>query len=385
MASHKSNGSSQLQSSRQSTNGRGAPGCKSPPPLPSAQDSAPKGNAGPGRPTSTWREAMLDRLKAWSTITSQTPSEEDAGVVRGSEGEALVWQSIDKHPSYRDATIWKNRRVPSRRLGRKREIDLIVCSRKMIHLIEVKDWSGELIDGGHVWRQLHESGEIWEHPDLIADNLEKRDVVVEYLRDSGVSINGDFVRRHVCQKVVFTNPGLRLPYSISSHPDVITRNGLPDYHERQSPRKLVERILCSVIDLCLGSKASEIVQEGLYGSMSARRFNDIKAAISRLGTWDQLRLFGTKVLVGDLLKLTIGSSVYVRESLATNGAIQLRWTRGRMVGLLKALTGLGRLGKASLGRIKLPLTMDDTVKFHIVGAKSPTVCKLIDIDNILFG
>ncbi|NQU21305.1 MAG: hypothetical protein HQ567_08490 [Candidatus Nealsonbacteria bacterium] len=56
-----------------------------------------------------------------------------------------------------------------------------------------------------------------------------------------------------------------------------------------------------------------------------------------------------------------------------------------MVGLLKALTGLGRLGKASLGRIKLPLSMDDTVKFHIVGEKSPTVCKLIDIDNIILG
>ncbi|NQU21306.1 MAG: NERD domain-containing protein [Candidatus Nealsonbacteria bacterium] len=235
---------------------------------------------------------------------------EDPEVATGRQAEAFLQQIVGTHLNHHGASLWGGRRVPLRRGGR-REIDLVVCSRKMIHLIEVKNWSGQLIDRGRVWQQVRRSGEIVTHANLVENNLEKRNLVVEYLRDSGIALDGDFLRRHICQKIIFMNPRLRLPYSISNHPDVITWNSLPGYLDQQAPRKSVERILCSVIDLCLKSEASEVVQEGLYGSMSARRFKEIESAISRLRTWDQLRLFGTKVLVGDLLKLTIGSSVYV--------------------------------------------------------------------------
>jgi len=327
----------------------------------------------------------MSRLRAWSTLASRVPSAEDPEVMAGRQTEAFLRQIVGAHLHHRRASLWGGRRVPLRRGGGKREIDLVVCSRKMIHLIEVKNWSGELIDRGRVWQQVRRSGEIMEHANLIRDNLEKRNLVVEYLKDNGIAVDGDFVRRHICQKVIFANPRLRLPHSISSQPDVITWNGLSGYLERQAPRKSMERILCSVIDLCLKSEASGIVQEELYGSMSARRFKDIETAISQLRTWDRLRLFGTKILIGDLLKLTIGSSVYDRENLVTDKPIRLKWTRGIVAGLFKALTGLGQLGRASLGRIKLPLSVDDTVKFHVVGDHSPTVCKLIDVDGITLG
>jgi Holliday junction resolvase-like predicted endonuclease len=338
----------------------------------------------PTMPTASPAGGMLSRLKEWATLASQVPCAEDPGVVAGRQAEVFLQQIVGTHLNHRGASLWGGRRVP-RRDGGRREIDLIVCSRKMIHLIEVKNWSGQLIDQGRVWQQVRRSGEVMNHANLIDDNLEKRFLVVKYLRDNGIAIDGDFLRRHICQKVIFMNPRLRLPHSISSHPDVITWNSLPGYLGEQSPRKAVERILCSVIDLCLWSEASEIVQEQLYGSMSARRLEAIEAAISRLRTWDQLGLFGTKVLIGDLLKLTIGSAVYVRESLEANVPIQLSWTRGKVAGLLKAITGLGQLGKASVGRVTVPLSPNDTVKFHIVGQKSPTVCKLIDIDNIVLG
>ena len=252
-------------------------------------------------------------------------------------------------------------------------------------MIEVKNWSGELIDRGRVWQQVTRSHKNIEHAGLIRGNLEKRDLVVEYLRDNGIALDKDFVRRHICQKVIFMNPRLRLPRTISSHPDVITWNSLPGYLDRQEPRKSVERILCSVVDLCLKSEASEIVQEEMYGSMSGERFKAIEAAISRLRTWDRLRLFGTKVLTGDLLTLTIGSTAFARENLVMNKPFQLKWTRGRIAGLLKAISGWSDLGRASFGRMKLPLSPNDTVKFHIVGERSPMVCKLIDVDGITLG
>ena len=56
-----------------------------------------------------------------------------------------------------------------------------------------------------------------------------------------------------------------------------------------------------------------------------------------------------------------------------------------MIGLLKALTGAGQLGNISLGRVRLPLSVNDTVKFHAVGEKSPSIRSLVDVDNIVLG
>ena len=51
-----------------------------------------------------------------------------------------------------------------------------------------------------------------------------------------------------------------------------------------------------------------------------------------------------------------------------NQPIRLEWSRGRIVGLLKAITGIGSLGSLDLRRDRLEVTPDDTVKFHAVSA-----------------
>ena len=188
----------------------------------------------------------------------------------------------------------------------------------MLHLIEVKNWSGELVDEGRIWRQIKRTGEDVEHANLLTDNIEKLTVVLEYLRDCGVNLDEEFIRNHICQKTIFMNPRLRLPNSLSSHPDIITSDKLQSYLDRQKRRTVLERMLCSVIDLCLESEASAIVQRGLFGSMSAKQFDEIGSRLARLSSWDQLRLLGTRIITGDLLALKVGESVINREDLAPN-------------------------------------------------------------------
>src|SRR3712207_7029726 len=49
--------------------------------------------------------------------------------------------------------------------------------------------------------------------------------------------------------------------------------------------------------------------------------------------------------------------------------IRLEWTRGRIIGLVKAITGLGSLGRVYLGKSRMEALPADSVTFHAVGDK----------------
>src|SRR6185312_12765289 len=132
------------------------------------------------------------------------------GVAGGRDGELLLRQLVGSSFRFKDAHLLSSRRIPSRRQGRRREIDLIVCTPQMIHLIEVKNWSGQSTVRDGVWRQTRRGGDVVDHGDLIRENRLKRDAVVEYLLDRGLDVDDRFVEGHIVPKVIFTNPRLEL-------------------------------------------------------------------------------------------------------------------------------------------------------------------------------
>src|SRR4051794_19448902 len=101
---------------------------------------------------------MIERLRDWSEIRKVVPREESAAVTGGREGELLLGQLVGSSFPFKDARLLAGRRIPSKRQGRRREIDLIVCTPRMIHLIEVKNWSGRLTVRDGVWRQTRRGG-----------------------------------------------------------------------------------------------------------------------------------------------------------------------------------------------------------------------------------
>ena len=166
---------------------------------------------------------LIDRLRQWSEVQKVRPVEEPPGVAGGRDGELLLRQLVGSSFRFKDAHLLAGRRLPSKRQGRRREIDLIVCTPTMIHLIEVKNWSGHLAVRDGVWRQTRRGGEVVDHGDLIRENRLKRDAVVEYLHDRGMALDGQFVRDHIVPEVIFTNPNLELDPEIEARPDVISR------------------------------------------------------------------------------------------------------------------------------------------------------------------
>ena len=177
---------------------------------------------------------LINRLRQWTEIQKVGPTLEAPDVTGGRDAELVLKQLVGASFAFKDGHVFAARRIPSKRQGRRREIDLIVCTPRMIHLIEVKNWSGTLsVDHGR-WRQTRRSGDVVDHGDLIQTNLLKQDAVVEYLHDRGIAVDEKLIRDHIVTEIIFMNPRLELDPAIEALPEIITRRELDHYLGRQA-------------------------------------------------------------------------------------------------------------------------------------------------------
>jgi len=341
---------------------------------------------------------IRNRLKQWTDLQRVRPTEELPDVAGGRDGELLLKQLLRSSYQFKEAHLIAGRRIPSKTQGRRREIDLIVCTPRMIHLIEVKHWSGRLNVRNGAWSQTRRSGEVIEHGNLTASNQLKRDAVIEYLRDRGLELDDQRLQSLIAPKLIFTNPNLELEPAIESRSDVISRREL-DAYLRSQPQKSpsAESMFTSLIAYCLDweSKRRPSGAPGdLQVAASTRpiptgQYKRIVTCLEEAGTWDQLRLYGGRAIAGDLLSVRVGGTTYrvgeLREMAGTRSPIRLRWTRGRVWGLIKAITGLGPAGTLIAGTTRLTLATTDTVLFHVVGEREASNRKLVDVEHIALG
>lgn len=326
---------------------------------------------------------VVERLGQWAAIGRVRPVAPPAAEAAGREGELLLREVVGASYQLEGASVLAGRRIPSRRQGRRREIDLIVATPEAIHLIEVKNWSGrvEVVDGR--WRQARRGGAVVDHGDLLDDLRRKRDAVAEHLADRGLTLDDRFMEENFPLKIIFTNPNLDLDPTLESRPDVYSRRELDAYLGPRARPGAAGRLASALVAFCRdrrGGAPSSRLPADLYGR--------IVAALAEVGTWDRLDEYGGGVATGDLLSLTVGPRTYRRPELvelAGRLPIRVRWTRSRPLGLLRALTGLGPLGRLHLGRALLPLSPADTLTFHPAGAREPTTRRLVELERIVLG
>jgi hypothetical protein len=84
-------------------------------------------------------------------------------------------------------------------------------------------------------------------------------------------------------------------------------------------------------------------------------------------------------------RLGFSERLHQWRSLAAVRPIEFHWSRNRLVGLFKAVTGLGDLGTVQLGDSQLSVSPHDTVKFHVVGDDEPTTRPLATLERIELG
>jgi hypothetical protein len=332
---------------------------------------------------------LKDRLKQWAQIGQVRPVAELPDVTGGRDAELMLKHLVGSSFEFNNASLLAGRRIPSKRQQRRREIDLIVCTRLKIHLIEIKNWSGVLDVRNGVWRQTRRNGEVVEHPDLLRENLLRRDAVVEYLHDRGLHLVDSFVREHIIPEVILMNPRLAITPDIEALPEVISRRELDGYLGRQEQKsRQTEHIFASLIDLCMDREARHRYASSPTNTIPDDQFRQIVGLLAETSTWDQIQLFGSRVITGDVLSLKLGGKTYRKPELielAAHLPIELKWTRSRYLGLFKAVNGLGPLGTLTLGNSRHAVSLGDLLSFHPVGEPEPCSFRLAELERIVLG
>ena len=333
---------------------------------------------------------IRERLERWTAVRRVRPVLESASVAGGREGEELFRELLEASNLTRGARTFAGRRIPSRRQGRRREIDLIVCTGRRVHLVEVKNWSGRLaVVDGH-WRQTRRDGRIVDHPDLLETNRLKHEAVLEHLKDRGVPVGDEFARDRIVSRIVFTNPRLDLDPAIEDRPDVFSRRELDAELGRDRESSPARRMLSTIVGLCRESEGGpgRSLIRSLFGLERNDLYRRVVVCLAETETWDQLRLYGGRIVSGDMIALKVGPKVYRKAdlaSLAGRRPIRLRWARNRAWGLVLALTGLAPPGRLAIGKARWAISPADTLTFHAVGDREPTTLGLAEVEGIALG
>lgn len=328
--------------------------------------------------------SLLERFRVWRAIAGTSPSLEDPEVLAGRRAERFLVRLVQSRDNFKGASLYPNKRVPAGR--RRREIDLLVVTANRIHVIEVKNWSGSLRAERGRWIQTNRNHREIEHPDLVADHRDKNLALVEHLRREGARLDPNAQAKYLSNKVVFMNDRLVVQdRAISEHPDVLLAGRLDAYLKQQRRSGFGERVLGSIVQWCLDSESADAVVDGYLGGLAPDNVAKIRAAIDRLPTWDSLRYFGSRVETGDLIHVSIGGVKTPRASLGDRRSYPVRWPRNKTLGLIKAVTGLGSLGRLDLPGGSRPLSPDDFVFFHRAGEPEPVRVPLLRLDALVLG
>ena len=323
----------------------------------------------------------LVRLNQWRDLSRINTYSEDPEVIAGRQAEYFLLRLVESNLKWKNAYCYLSKRFPSKKHGRRFEIDLVVLTKKHLHFLEVKNWSGQVIPSGAGWVQIRRNGERIEHPNLVDYNSMKQQVVIDFLREKGLVLD----KSYFSQMVIFKNPKLTLDSAITNNPFVVPYQELNKYLASQKGVSFAERMIHSMIEICLDLEKSKIIMDSLFHSMPSSYFKKIHNHFINLGTWDKVGLYGDKVLTGDVLKLFIGEREIDLSSLSPGEKIHFSWTRNKIWGLVKSLATDIPLGTLCMHKERIPIHTKDSMKFHAAGEERPVKIDLSHIEWILKG
>jgi len=324
----------------------------------------------------------LPRFEQWLEIARTEPLLESPEIAAGRQAEAFLKDLVDSNLRFKGAHCFVGKRVPAPGLRRRFELDLVVLTRKQLHILEVKNWSGELFPEQKEWVQCKRDGRKIRYPSLTRYNSQKVDVLLDYLRGYGVKLENTMVSR----KVLFMNEKLKIHPAILADRDVINRQRLDRYLAGQKGTSFSERLLLSVVEACLDTEKSSIIVGGIFKAVNRRLFKNAVKALSELRTWDLIGCYGGRMLQGDGLSLRCNGKSYDLKKLERGKRLEFKWQRNRVVGLLGTLLTRRPIGKVRGLEKKTALDpRTATLHFHAVGQPSPTSLSLKQLEWFVRG
>ncbi|MBF6057020.1 MULTISPECIES: nuclease-related domain-containing protein [Thiomicrorhabdus] len=316
------------------------------------------------------------KLMQWRDLINVSPVFEDPEVLAGRKAEDFLTRIVESNLKYKGVHCFVGKRVPCPEKSRRYEIDLIVLTKKQLHVIEVKNWSGSLVEENGQWIQHKLNGQSIEHDNLTDHNSAKLQSLQDYLQKHDIHIDPSYIS----QKVVLINPRLKISPQIQSDPNVIPRSHLDHYLQSQKGASFSERMLHSVIESCTSSETGSILLDGLFKAMPRKQLKRTIEALGSLRTWDLIGLHGGKILQGDARRISIGGQRFELEPLQRDEKIELRWKRGKLSSLFSSCVMNFAFGKTKLQKRSYRLNpLEDHILFHKAG--NPQISQ-IDLKQI---
>ncbi|GMV93180.1 MAG: hypothetical protein AMXMBFR82_29580 [Candidatus Hydrogenedentota bacterium] len=316
----------------------------------------------------------------WRALAKVVPEPEDPEVIGGRNAELFLQRMVKNNLRFKSAYFFHSKRVPSPAERRRYEIDLIVLTKKQIHIIEVKNLSGAITANADKWIQTKRNGMqvLMESP--IVRNDRKMRVLETHLQKCGVDLDSSYFS----QRVVLMNPNVNLCRVVAHSPRVIQRHQLDKYLKRSGGIGFGEQLIHSVIEYCLDTEASDAVLDGMFQSMTSSMQSRIRHSLGCLETFDKVLLYGGKVLPGDILDFRLSRGPISLAEIQSGEVLSLRWSRNRLLGIANVVLDrpLGILKRGKTSQVVAP---GDSVYFHKVGEKSPMHIDLARVDALIKG
>lgn len=346
-------------------------------------------------------------LRCWKKLftTTYIPPQEERIILAGRRGESFLKTYISSHEKFKSSHVFPSRRLNNLDGKGRKEIDMIIVTDRKIYVIECKNWSGE----------LHINGDSWVHTNIIRGNqtvTNKYDAASNpvnlnrkkaQLLHSTLWLNGFLVEEDdIVSKVILMNKNLTVHAQSEGLPDLILFQDLDPYLSQQDTQiqtSLTERIILSILNLCLDERHFPIVADTISPCLGGEGRKAMIQFLQDLPSWDYIYLTPNavsdeeaaankpfKVFQGDLLYWSDIPAFHDSINYQGIKSVTVSKHKSKLTSLIMTLLGFYPL--------TLHITMKDgtskkvranpegTVLFHEAGQKEPVSISILEIDTI---
>ncbi|MDR1085078.1 MAG: NERD domain-containing protein [Deltaproteobacteria bacterium] len=316
----------------------------------------------------------------------------DIAKIRGDEGERQLKEFIISNKNFTKSPIFSSKRIFDQYKNHKREIDIIVVTKKLIYIIECKNWSGEItsfnMKDNYLNYKSYYNGSIEQRFNPIIDNNYKLNLLHSILNDKF----GNIPVEHFVNKLIFINKEMKYPISIEKNENVITYRQLSRYFSSQETGHAFSLSKALVSGLLHLIKSEEQVNDTLqarYGDLP--HYKKIVQYLDSLPTWDYITLSdasGTKNIISGDIRI---SNLFYNKQLNYRDISTLKVVPGKsfLIPLIFCKSNLNASiiwkNNSSHNPKTVPINYEGKIYFREAGSPDQTEYNILDIDSITIG
>jgi hypothetical protein len=317
----------------------------------------------------------------------------DARKSAGDEGEKQLKQFILANPNFAKSPIYSSKRIFDSSISQKKEIDIIILTKKKIYIFECKNWAGKIVKFNENDEKIgykNNNGQYEKRANPVISNKSKLYLLHKTICNN---LNINLSINYFVNKIIFINKNMSYDNSLLDNQSVITYKTLSSYFSSQDTGNkfdLPKLLLNGLLKIINSEDVRNLTIEAKYGDLPY--FEKVNKFLNDLPTWDYLTIkdeHGSEFTFnGDLKRY---NNVFF-QSINFNNVlnIEIKFSVTLLLPLIFKYSQLNAyirwikpINSESIS--KIPIKHDGTIYFHHPGEQTPREYNVIDISSIIIG